>query len=367
MTKDFYETLGVSKSASKEDIKKAYKKLAKQYHPDINKDKNAEQKFKEINEAAATLGDDKKRAHYDQYGSTEGAGSQGGSGFEGFDFRGGGNFNFDDIFDMFSGGFGGGRRRRGPQRGHDLKYEMEISLEDAFDGVEKTIEVQKLAKCSKCNGVGADNPKDIENCETCGGHGVVMRTQRTPFGLFQTQSPCRDCNGEGKTFKNVCSVCEGEGREQKNVKIKVNIPAGVETGNQLRVSGEGEPGPKGGPSGDLYIFIEVLEHKVFERRKEDLYVSVPISFGQAAIGDEIEVPTLKGKAKLKIPAGTQSHTLFKLKDKGMPVLNGYGSGNQYVKAVIMTPKKLTSKQKELIQKFDLELKEKKSFLERVFA
>ncbi len=367
MAKDYYEILGVSKSASKEDIKKAYKKLAKQYHPDISKDKNAEQKFKEINEAAAVLGDDKKRAHYDQYGSAENP-FQGRGGFEGFDFSNfSHNFNFDDIFDMFSSGFGSGRRRRGPQRGHDLKYEMEITLEEAFDGVEKTIVVEKLDKCSKCNGTGAENPSDIVHCKNCGGHGVVTRTQRTPFGLFQTQSTCKACNGEGKMFKNVCDVCDGDGREHKNVRIKVNIPAGVQTGNQLRVSGEGEPGPKGGPNGNLYIFLEVSEHKVFERKENDLYVSVPISFGQASLGDEIEVPTLKGRAKLKIHAGTQSHTLFKLKGKGMPALNGYGNGDEYVKAVIMTPKKLTSKQKELIQKFDSELKEKKSFLERVFS
>jgi molecular chaperone DnaJ len=365
MSKDYYKILGVEKDATKEEIKKAYKKLAKKYHPDISKEKDAEQKFKEINEAAAVLGDDKKRQQYDQFGSADGF--QGFGGFDSSAFRGAG-FNFDDIFEMFSQGFGfGGGRGRRAIRGSDLRYDVEITLEEAAKGFEKQIVVTKLAECSHCSGSGAENPEDMETCEDCGGRGITTVTRRTPFGMFQSTTTCKKCAGEGKVAKELCSMCDGEGRVEKNVKLKIEIPAGVENGNRLRVAGEGEAGEKGGRPGDLYVFIHVKEHKIFERKGSDLYVSVPISFGQASLGSEIEVPTLEGKAKLKIPAGTQSHTMFKMKGKGIKRLGGYGVGDEYVKAIIETPKKLSSKQKEAIKKFDSEVKNKKGFLNKVFA
>ncbi|MBD3259171.1 molecular chaperone DnaJ [Candidatus Woesearchaeota archaeon] len=358
--KDYYEILGVSKDATKEDIRKAYKKLAKKYHPDVNKSPDAEQKFKEINEAASVLADERKREQYDRFGSAEGIG---GFDFRGFDFGGGfGGINFDEIFEMFTGGFnpfGRRSRRQGPVRGDDLVYELEVSLEDAVFGSEKEILVPALVLCEKCKGTGAEDPDDIEACKDCDGSGYVKRSTRTPFGIFATTSSCRTCGGTGKYIKNLCDFCDGEGRVTKNNKIKVEIPAGVHNGTRLRLAGKGEAGLKGGRHGDLYIIIRVKEHPVFERRNNDIHVSVPVSFAQAALGSEIEVPTLKSKAKLKIPAGTQTNTLFKLKGKGVPNLRGYGTGDQLVRVVVEVPKKLSAKQKKLLKEFDSSLEKKK--------
>ncbi|MBW3012957.1 molecular chaperone DnaJ [Candidatus Woesearchaeota archaeon] len=358
--KDYYEILGVPKDSTKEDIKKAYKKLAKQYHPDVNKSPDAEQKFKEINEAASVLADEKKREQYDRFGTAEGIG---GFDFSGFDFGGGfGGINFDDIFEMFTGGFNPfGRRTRkgGPVRGNDLAYDMEISLEEAAFGTEKEIVIPTLIACEKCNGTGAEDPDDIEKCHDCDGSGYVQKSSRTPFGIFATTSTCRTCGGTGKYIKSLCNFCDGEGRITKNNKIKVDVPAGVHSGTRLRLAGKGEAGLKGGRSGDLYLILHVKEHQIFERRNNDIYVSVPISFAQAALGSEIEVPTLKAKAKLKIPAGTQTGTLFKLKGKGVPNLRGYGSGDQMVRVVVEVPEKLNAKQKKLLKEFDSSLGKKK--------
>ncbi|MBW2987439.1 molecular chaperone DnaJ [Candidatus Woesearchaeota archaeon] len=360
MAKDYYDILGVSKEATKEEIKKAYKKLAKKYHPDVNKSPDAEKKFKEINEAASVLADNKKREQYDRFGSAEGIG---GFDFRGFDFGGGfGGINFDEIFEMFTGGmnpFGRRSRRQGPIRGNDLAYDLDIDLEDAAFGAEKQILVPVLVACEKCNGSGAEDPDDIETCHDCNGSGYVKRSSRTPFGIFATTSSCRTCGGTGKYIKNLCSYCDGEGRVHKNNKITVDIPKGVHTGTRLRLAGKGEAGLKGGRAGDLYIIIRVKEHEIFERRNNDIYVRVPISFAQAALGAEIEAPTLKGKAKLKVPAGTQTNTLFKLKGKGIPSLSGYGSGDEFVQVIIEVPKKLTAKQKKLLKEFDSSLGKKK--------
>ena len=343
--KDYYKILGVGKNATKEEIKSAYKKLAKQYHPDLNKNPDAAEKFKEINEAAAVLGDEQKRAQYDQYG-TAGEQFQGFSGFDFSDFMsdtGGFGFDFDSIFENFFGGHGQRTRRR--QRGSDLRYDLEIELEDAAFGAKKTIEVPRLEQCEKCNGTGAESKSDIITCPECNGRGVATRTQRTPFGLFSTTTTCRRCRGEGKTIKNECKECGGRGAIRKTRRIEVKIPAGATDGTHLRIAEEGEAGEKGMPSGDLYIGIQVKPHKIFERHGNDIYVKVPVSFVTAALGGEIEIPTLKGKASLKIPAGTQSNTVFRMRHQGIPELHSHSTGDQNLEVVISVPEKLTKKKK----------------------
>ena len=367
--KDYYKILGVSKDATREEIKKAYKRLAKKYHPDVSKEADASEKFKEINEAAAVLGDDSKRQHYDQFGTTEGMGGFDFSGFDFSDFMGGSSFDFGDIFDQFLGGgiFGRGRRRRGPKRGADLRYDLEITLEEAATGTTKTILVPKLETCDKCKGKGAVNESDIKTCDECNGTGTVRQARRTPFGMFQTTTTCRKCGGQGIVIKEPCPLCDGNGRIEKNKKIEVNIPAGVDNGIKLRVQDEGEAGELGGQHGDLYVFIHVEEHKIFRREDNDIYLDCPISFKQAVLGDNIEVPTLDGKAELKIPSGTQTDTIFRMKNKGIPDLHGYGKGDQMVRVIVQIPTKLSKKQKDLIEQFDKEFKNKKGFFDKMFS
>jgi molecular chaperone DnaJ len=370
MAKDYYKVLGVERNSSKEDIRRAYKELAKKYHPDINKGAGASDKFKEINEAASVLADEKKRAQYDQYGTAD-------SNFQGFDFGGAesgfdfGNFNFDDIFDMFmGGGFTSHRRRRGGAvQGHDLRYDLDINLEDAAFGIEHEIHVPRLVKCENCHGTGAENDSDVKTCDDCKGSGYVRQTTRTPFGMFQQTGPCRTCSGEGKVIKHPCKECDGTGRLQKNTKLKISIPKGVKTGTQLRVEGEGEAGMRGGPDGDLYVFLNVKQHDIFERKGNDLYVDVGISFATAALGGEIDVPTIEGKtAKLKIPAGTQTDTFFKLKGKGVENLHGYETGDEKVRVVVDVPKNLTKKQKDILKEFDNEAEKKEpGVFKRIFG
>ena len=297
--KDYYKILGVNKNASKEEIKAAYKKLAKQYHPDLNKTPDAAEKFKEINEAAAVLGDDSKRAQYEQYGA---AGPQFQSGFEGFDFSdfmsdiGGFGMDFDRIFETFSGG----KAQRRRQRGSDLRYDLEVELEDAPFGASKTISIPRLEECEKCNGTGAESKSDIEACPDCNGRGVQTRTQRTPFGLFSTTATCRKCRGQGKHIKNECNECNGKGIARKTRKLEVKIPEGAVDGTNLRIRGEGEANP-GTEAGDLYIVIHLKPHKVFERHDTHVYIKVPVPFTTAALGGEMEVPTLNNISNLKIP------------------------------------------------------------------
>jgi len=362
MAKDYYQILGVEKGASKEEIKKAYKKLAKKYHPDLNKDEGAEQKFKEINEAAAILGDDNKRQQYNQFGTADFSGFQGGAG--GFDFSqfSGGGFDFEGIFDSL---FGGGGRRRGPRRGSDLLYEMEIELKDVLDGKEKEISIQRSELCKKCEGSGAKTKSDIATCSQCNGSGRMQKTRRTPFGIFATTTTCDICRGEGNTITNPCNECSGTGVVEKEVKLKVKIPAGIESGSRLRIAGEGETGEKGGARGDLYVRVFVKEHDLFERQENDIYLDFPVSFAMACTGGEVDVPTLSGKVKMKVPEGTQSNTLFKLRGKGLPSLRGYGTGDQFVKAIIQVPKKLSKKQKEAIKEFDKGVKENKTLFSKI--
>ncbi len=365
--KDYYKTLGVSKDSTKEEIKKAYKKLAKKYHPDLNKDDpNAEKKFKEINEAASVLGDDNKRAQYDQFGN-EGMkyGGQGGpgGGFGGFNFSGAG-FDFNDIFDsFFGGGFGGNRNhRRGPQQGADLRYDIDITLEEVATGVDKEIKMKKKMTCSDCQGHGGHG---VNTCSNCGGSGIATSVKRTPFGAFQTQTTCPVCHGAGEVVSEICDTCHGKGYVIGEKIVKISIPEGVEEGMRLRMPDEGEPGEPGAPAGDLYVFIHVKQHKFFRRDGTNLYIEVPITFSQAVFGDKIMVPTITGKAELKIPPGTQPGTLLRMKNKGLPHVQHNSVGDQYVKIKIEVPTNLNKKQKEILKEFDKSQKEKKPH-ERLF-
>ena len=346
--RDYYEVLGVSKSASKDEIKKAYRKLSKQYHPDINKEPGADEKFKEITEAYEVLSDDTKRSQYDQFGHEgpdRGFGGGFGGGFSGFG-------GFDDIFSSF---FGGGSSRRSdpnaPRKGDDLQYRMNISFEDAVFGKQTEIEIPIEETCETCNGSGAKPGTSPKTCSNCNGAGQINQTVETPFGRMVNRKTCGTCRGTGQIIIDKCSTCHGAGTVQKRKKIKVTIPAGVNDGQQLRVSGQGEPGKNGGPAGDLYILFNVKAHEYFERDGDDIYYELKLTFPQAALGDEIEVPTVHGKVKLKIPAGTQSGEKFRIKDKGVKNVHGYGQGHQYVIVRVVTPTKLTEKQKQLLRDF----------------
>lgn len=344
--RDYYEVLGVSRDATKEEIKKAYRKLARKYHPDVNKEPDAEEKFKEVKEAYEVLSNEQKRQQYDRFGH---AGAQQGHGFGGFgadDFG-----DFGDIFDMF---FGGGRRRRdpnAPQQGQDLQYTMEIEFEEAIFGKQTTIQIPKEETCDTCNGSGAKPGTSVNTCSHCHGSGQLSVEQSTPFGRIVNRRVCHYCNGTGKKIEEKCTTCGGNGRVNKRKKIEVKIPAGVDDGQQIRISGQGGPGKNGGPPGDLYIVIRVKKHEFFERDGDDILCEMPITFTQAALGDEIEVPTVHGKVKLKIPAGTQTGTHFRLRGKGAPNVHGYGQGDQHILVKVVVPKKLSERQKELLREF----------------
>ncbi|HHY31910.1 MAG TPA: molecular chaperone DnaJ [Firmicutes bacterium] len=349
--RDYYEVLGVDRNASQDEIKKAFRKLARKYHPDMNKeDPSAEEKFKEINEAYEVLSDPEKRRRYDQFGhAAEGpAGGPGGAG--GWDF---GDFgtSFDSIFDMFfGGGFGGARApRTGPERGADLRYDLEISLEEAASGLDRDIEVVRLDTCSSCGGTGAKPGTSPITCPVCGGRGQTTQVRTTAFGRFTSITTCPRCGGEGRVIESPCQTCQGRGRVRKRKKIRVRIPAGVDSGMRVRVAGEGEAGTRGGPPGDLFVFITVRPHEIFERRGNDIYCEVPISVWQAALGDEIEVPALGGRASVQVPEGTQTGTAFRLRGKGIPDVHGGPRGDQYVRVKVVTPTRLTDREKELIR------------------
>lgn len=351
--RDYYEVLELGKDASDADIKKAYRKLAKQHHPDMNPgDKSAEEKFKEVNEAYEVLSDPQKKSRYDQFGhagvdpnSFGGAGA----GFGDFDFGG-----IGDIFESFFGGGGFGRSSRsrsGPQKGADLKYSTEISFEEAAFGVEREININRNETCTTCGGSGAKPGTSPVTCKTCNGTGQVQYRQSTPFGQFVNVKTCDACRGEGKIIKEACPACNGKGKNRKSIKIKLNIPAGIDDGQTISLRGEGDPGTKGGPAGDLFVTVNVRPHALFKRQGNDVVCEVPITFVQAALGADLEVPTLDGKVKYSMPEGTQTGTIFRLKGKGIPYLRGNGRGDQYIKVEIDVPKKLNEKQKAALRQF----------------
>lgn len=332
--------------------------MARKYHPDLNRDnpKEAEEKFKEVNEAYEVLSDAQKKAQYDQFGHAafNGAGGAGGGfgGFGGFGQGGFGGEGFGDIFDMFFGSGGGGSaRRRGPERGSDLRYNLTISFEEAAFGKTVELNIPRTEKCTSCHGSGAAAGTHPEECPECHGTGQVQFTQNTPFGRMVNQRTCSRCNGTGQIIKTPCKDCNGKGVKSVRSKVEVNIPAGVDSGNRIRVAGEGEAGTRGGATGDLYVYITVKPHKFFQREGTEIICEVPINFVQASLGDTIEVPTLDGKVEMKIPAGIQSGTIMRLKGKGIPFLRSSGRGDQHVRIKVLTPQKLTDKQKELLREF----------------
>lgn len=353
--RDYYEVLGVSRGASEDEIKKAYKKMARKYHPDLNPgDKTAEEKFKEVNEAYELLSDADKKARYDQYGHAGvdpnfGAGGFGG----GFD----GSFDFGDLGDIFGsffgGGFGGGRRTNpnAPQRGESIRMSIAISFEEAAFGCEKAVTVERYETCDTCHGNGCAPGTSPEVCPDCHGTGTVQVRRQTPMGVFATSSPCPKCGGKGRIIHQPCKDCRGSGMVRKKKTIQASIPAGIDNGQTISIRGQGNAGKNGGPAGDLLITITVRPHELFRREGTSVLCEAPITFTQAVLGAELEIPTIDGKVKYTLPEGTQSGTTFRLKGKGIPSINGRGRGDQYVTVYIETPKNLNKEQKEALKKF----------------
>ena len=372
--RDYYEVLGLNKGASDDDIKKAYKKQARKYHPDLNPDnKEAEEKFKEVNEAYEVLSDSTKKARYDQYGHAGvdpnfGAGGFGG----GFD----GNFDFGDLGDIFGsffgGGFGGGGRRanpNAPQRGESIRLSLAITFEEAAFGCENDVTVERMEQCGTCGGNGCAPGTTPEVCPDCHGSGQVQVRRQTPMGVFATTSPCGRCGGKGKIIHQPCQDCRGSGSVRKRKTIKASIPAGIDNGQTISVRGQGHAGKNGGPAGDLLITITVKPHDLFRREGTSVLCDAPITFAQAVLGAELEIPTIDGKVKYDLPEGTQSGTTFRLKGKGIPSINGRGRGDQYVTVYIETPKNLNKEQKEALKKFaeavgDTNYEERRKFFKK---
>jgi molecular chaperone DnaJ len=347
--RDYYDVLGVPKGSEKDAIKKAYRTKAKELHPDRNSDNpNAEAQFKEVNEAYEVLKDAEKKAAYDRYGHAAFESGGGGTGFGGSgDFSSAFSDVFDDLFGDFMGGGRGGRKQQ--SRGSDLRYNLSISLEDAFAGLQKTINVPSSVACGSCNGTGAAGGSSPTTCPTCSGLGKVRATQ----GFFTVERGCPTCSGAGQIIKNPCSSCGGQGTQKKDRALSVNVPPGVETGTRIRLAGEGETGPRGGISGDLYIFIEVSKHKIFERDGLNLFCRVPVSMAKASLGGEVEVPTIDGgRSRVRIPAGSQSGRQMRLKGKGMPAIKTVQKGDMFIEMAVETPVNLTARQKELLQEFE---------------
>ncbi|HEY3763104.1 MAG TPA: molecular chaperone DnaJ [Verrucomicrobiae bacterium] len=351
--RDYYEVLGVPRDIDDEEIKKAYRKLAVKFHPDKNPgDKQAEERFKELGEAYEALSDPQRRAAYDQYGHAAFDPRQRARG----GFSGGGFHDPADIFrEVFGGGagsifesfFGGGGSSSGPQRGNDLRYDMEIAFEEAALGCEREISLTKLDGCDVCGGSGAEKNSSVKTCATCGGRGQVLMSR----GIFSIAQTCPQCKGAGRMLEKPCKGCQGEGRRERSSKIKLKIPPGVDTGNRLRSGGNGEAGFRGGPSGDLYVVLHVKAHEIFQREGDDLLCEVPVSFSQAALGSEIEVPTLEGKATVKVPGGTQPGAIFRVKGKGVKSLQGHGHGDLHVRVQVEVPTRLNHEQKAKLQEF----------------
>jgi molecular chaperone DnaJ len=340
--RDYYQVLGLARDASQEEIKRAYRQLAFQYHPDHNKDKDAEQKFKEINEAYEVLSNPEKRAAYDRFGA---AGiPEFGRGFEEFDFS-----DLGSIFDAFFGGPEVRTRRAAPQQGASLRYNLSISFEEAIFGCEKELEVMRTESCSLCHGTGSEPGSQPIRCPNCDGRGEIRRTQRSFFGQFINVTTCNRCHGEGRIISEPCPQCKGTGKEHRSRNIVITIPAGVDDGITIRLSGEGDSGFRGGAPGNLYVTLSVREHKFFKREGDDIHYDLALNFAQAALGDEVQVPTVDGHFALKIPAGTQSGRLFRIKGKGAPHFRGHGRGDQIVRAHVVTPQSLDENQKKLFR------------------
>ena len=359
-TKDFYEVLGVSRSANADEIKRAYRGLARKHHPDVADNKaEAEHRFKEINEAYEVLSDPQKRAQYDRYGTVgNGAGGMGGGfgdfGFGGQGFGGGGGFG--DIFDIFFGDRMGAQqqaqaRRSGPARGSDLRYDLEITLEDAFAGTTREIQFNHLAQCETCHGSGAAPGTLVVPCSGCSGTGVMRMVRQTPLGQFVTQSTCTQCGGEGQVIQQPCQDCAGRGRREVERKLTVKVPAGVDDGSRIRINGNGEAGIRGGPPGDLYVYLSIKPHPLFKRDGMDTYVDVPISFPQAALGAQVTVPTLEGDLPLAVHAGTQSGTTYRMRGHGMPSVRGTQRGDHVVTVHVVVPSKVNKRQRELLEEY----------------
>jgi len=352
--RDYYEVLGVSKTATDEEIKRAFRVLAKKYHPDVNKEEGAAEKFKEIGEAYSVLSDKNKRSQYDQFGHAAFDGAQGGAGFDM------GDINLDDILsNLFGGGFGsgfggfsssfggfGGRSKNRAERGEDMLMRIRLTFEEAVNGCKKDIKINVTDNCDKCNGKGGFG--EI-TCSTCGGRGIIKEEQRTIFGIMQTQKTCPECRGNGKSFKEICKECHGEGRVTKNKTLTITVPEGIDTGNQLRLSGKGGAGINGGPNGDIYLEFIVEEHKYFERNGDDIYLELPITITDAILGCKKEIPTLTGNGYVEIKPGTQNYTKLKLKGKGIKGVNSRVNGDMYVVVNVIIPTKLNKKQKDLLK------------------
>ncbi|HET7815885.1 MAG TPA: molecular chaperone DnaJ [Candidatus Baltobacteraceae bacterium] len=374
MTKDFYETLGVGRSANADEIKRAYRALARKHHPDVAENKaEAEHRFKEINEAYEVLSDPRKREQYDRFGTVgNGAGAPGGFGDFGF---GGANFGgpggFGDIFDIFFGDRMGGTqaqaRRSGPARGSDLRYDLEISLEEAFAGTSREIQFNHLAQCQTCSGSGASPGTLIVPCDRCQGSGVMRTVRQTPLGQFVTQAACTNCNGEGQVIQRPCEGCGGRGRREVERKLSVKVPAGVDDGSRIRITGNGEAGIRGGPAGDLFVYLSVSPHPLFKRNGVDTYVDVPITFPQAALGAQIEVPSLEGPLLMNVAAGTQSNTTLRMRGHGMPNIRGAQRGDHIVTVHVVVPSKVNKRQRELLEEYARVASERddRSFFDKV--
>ena len=355
--RDYYEVLGVAKTASEDEIKSAYRKLAKKYHPDLNPgNAEAEAKFKEVNEAYGVLSDADKRAKYDQYGTADPLAGFGGGGFcGGFGGFGSGGFSggFEDIFENIFGGFTGSRRsNNAPEQGRDLRVDMELTFEEAAFGAKKEINLTREESCDECGGSGAAKGTTAEVCQACHGSGQVRTTQNTVFGSFSSTQQCTACHGTGRIIRTPCKKCGGKGRIRRARRISINVPAGIDNGQAITLRGEGEQGKRGGAAGDLYVYFSVKPHKLFKRRGNDIYLEVAVSFANAALGAEITVPTLEDSIKYKIPEGTQPGTVFRIRGKGINRLGGNDRGDMYITVGVEIPRRLSSKQKELLRAFD---------------
>ncbi|AZH25825.1 molecular chaperone DnaJ [Haloplanus aerogenes] len=356
MTEDFYDVLGVSRDADEDEIKRAYRTKASEYHPDVSDDPDAEEKFKKVKKAKEVLTDEEKRQAYDQMGherfeqAEKRGGFDGGAGAQGNPFGGGGAGGFGDIFEQFFGG-GGGRGGNRPRQGQDLRTSLQLDLEEAFEGVEREFTVTRPTRCSDCDGAGHPPDADERTCPNCEGRGQTTQVQQTPFGRMQQTSTCRQCEGEGTLYSETCSTCGGDGQVRREATLSVDIPAGIRDGQTLRMEGEGAPGPNRGPNGDLLIEMSVADHPDFDRDGDDLHYQHPISFPQATFGDTVEIPTLDGTVEMDVPAGTQSGETFRLQGKGMPRLRRRGRGDLFVQVQVVTPENLNNEQREALEQF----------------